>query len=135
LKLVVGHIVGESVPDGVDDLIKHELHNWLHNEIKSTIEEFARRASSARSQNSGMVEIGRRQVVSACRILHVDPPRPGQLPDMRKARTAKRLLARSYHPDANRGDEAMRQLYESVIDAYVVIETYAGMLSKKEKRT
>lgn len=59
-----------------------------------------------------------RSVRKACQLLQIDPPRPGKPIDLKRAETVKKRLVRAYHPDANSGDESMRDRFNEVIEAY-----------------
>ena len=139
MRQVIGNIVADRVPEDVDDLVRADLYNWLNREITSVIEQFSRMAASAQRRNAPDVNINRKNLLAACQILHIDPPRPGAPINIDRAREAKKKLSREYHPDANKGDENMRDLYEAVIQAAIVIEAYAtrygSTSAKREDRS
>jgi hypothetical protein len=139
MRQVIGNIVADRVPENVDDLVRTDLYNWLNREITSVIEQFTGMAASAQRRNAPDVNINRKNLVAACQILHIDPPRPGASINIDRAREAKKKLSREYHPDANKGNENMRDLYEAVIQAAIVIEAYAtrygSTSAKREDRS
>jgi hypothetical protein len=66
----------------------------------------------------------RKEVVVACRLLGVEPPRIGRPIDLIKAQRNKKKLCLLYHPDRNPGDKAKESLFRKVITAFNAIETY-----------
>lgn len=122
---VVANIVDEHVADGDDELVRHEMAAWLGRELRTLAASFALRVEGLRRTRVATAEIGRGKLLMACRTLHMDAPRAGKLPDMKKAKAMKYRLARSYHPDANGGDASMTSLYEAVLGAYEVLAAYS----------
>lgn len=65
---------------------------------------------------------GRRQLLDACEVLGVAPPRAGKPINVVEARRRMHQLARSYHPDLHGGDPRKDELFKRVADAFQVIE-------------
>ncbi len=125
MRQVIGNLVADKVPAGVDEVAREDLYKWLDKEIRTVIDQFSAQAAKLPRRGQPAVEINRKQLVAACRTLHIDPPPPGGKADLARATQAKRSFARAYHPDGHGGDETMRELYEGIIQAYAVVEAYA----------
>jgi hypothetical protein len=116
LSLVEGKAEKLQIPE-VD---QHELINWLEREILSIIHAFDTRVIRF---GKGKVEITRREVLNACRDLHIEPPTPGSPVDIAAAKRNKRRLVQQYHPDSARSDNASA-LYQAAIEAFDTVEQY-----------
>ena len=95
--------------------------------LKVLFDEFAEKIHLAQRAQGALTReesISRREITDACRALHMEPPHAGRTVDMDKAKKQKRTLARLYHPDMNSGNESMKAAYQSVVDAFILIELY-----------
>ena len=116
--------VAEKLPD-CDFIEMDPLWREFEIDLQTAIVSFQNRINYRQKQQEKIVEpIKRRKLREACEILHMDPPTKARPLDLHKAKKQKRLLARTYHPDAHGGDDSMREHYEAVLDAYRVIETW-----------
>ena len=59
-------------------------------------------------------------------------PARGRLPDLTRAKRQMRALVRIYHPDVTGGDAGKEEAYQSVIEAFQLIER-AHETSQQEK--
>lgn len=116
--------VAKKLPDA-DFIEVDPLWREFEIELQAVIDSFKNRLRYRQKyQEDTHRPIQRRKLREACEILHMDPPTKARPLDLNRARKQKRLLARTYHPDAHGGDDSMREHYEAVLDAYRVIETW-----------
>lgn len=72
----------------------------------------------------------RAAIVSACRTLHIDPPKPNAPVDPTAARRARKQLSREYHPDVTGGDVGLIKKFQEVNEAYRLIDDYNQSISE-----
>lgn len=109
---------------GTDPIIAEQIWKDFELGLKVLLDDFGIKVSRARSNNAD-ADVNRKQIVEACRHLHMDPPKPGLPIDLASARAQKKKMAKLYHPDKVGGSEATRPQYEAVIEAFLVAEKYA----------
>lgn len=125
---------------GLDEIVAEKLWREFEAELNALLEEFAKKVYrtnlAERRIHEAETEVNRPLIVKACRILCMDPPRPGAPIDRAHAKKNKAKLVRLYHPDAHGGDESMRPQYEAVLEAWSVVERYVEQHGdeNKEKR-
>lgn len=120
--------------DYLDPSSSELLVRDFETDLKVLVEQFRSSIRNVQRRNEKTVvavatAVSKKRLSEACATLHMDPPtHNGQQVDMDKARKQKKALARSYHPDANGGDETLREKYLEVIEAYQTIEAYSKQL-------
>lgn len=112
--------------EGLGPIAREDLQQRLRQGLHVLAAEVEKRARRL-EENQGLDQTSpsRRDVAAACRILGMDPPRRGRLPDLRRAARQKKALSRMYHPDVG-GEGANRASFEAVITAYETIEAYVA---------
>lgn len=122
--------------EGIDPIVSQKLYMDFERDLKILLDEYGQKISrSARKEKDDLevsVTLNRSEIISACRTLCIEPPRPGRPIELAKANQQKKKLARQYHPDRMGGSEVTRHLYEEVIKAYEVAEQYSEMYGKVE---
>lgn len=114
----------------VSDLITREkIIAEFEAELKTLFLTVQTRVKRATKVGITPITQSRFDVVAACRTLGMDPPSVGGLVDITKAKSAKRKLALAYHPDTV-GNDKTRELYENVLEAFSLIETYNEGLTR-----
>ncbi len=113
----------------VSDYDRDDLIGQLEREIQTAIRAFSVRLARLGSTDAPK-GITRRQVLDACRTLRIDPPKPEAQVDLAAARRNKKQLARAYHPDTSKADNA-RVFYQQVIEAFDVLEQYHKQVVQK----
>lgn len=107
------------------------LGSEMCREIEALVSTYVKKVRTLRERTPVSIA----ELAKACAVLNHDEP--GDAPDLdtwlRQASKRKKLLAKSYHPDAHGGDEATRGDYEAVIDAYIICERYVR--ERKTKRS
>lgn len=109
----------ESNPDA-DPIVVERLVSEFARDLKVLTDEHQGKIKRAIGSNHG-AEIKRARMISACRTLSIDPPKPGKRVDLGLANKRKKMLARAYHPDSGTG---ATDQYQAVLDAYAVLEQY-----------
>lgn len=117
----------------MDPSTREILKREFETDIKVLVEQF--QASIRRVQlrekdhtKVATIAVTRNKVDDACMVLHMDPPewKGGQVVvDMGKARSQKKLLARSYHSDLKGSDPVLHDKFLAVIEAFQILETYS----------
>lgn len=122
--LVVEHVESRASQLAPSD--RRQLAGDLVQEIDVVIRLFGCRIQKMRER--AVVLVGKSELMSACESLSIDPPEPQtDLRDWIKVAAKKqRQLARMYHPDANGGDDSMRDQYQQVVEALVTCESYVN---------
>lgn len=120
---IVAHVSARA--SGVDPIKLTEITKEFSADVQTLIKEWQQRISRLAVRTAEAVEAApeRKNILSACRILGVDPPRPGKNIDdifLAKAKQKKKLLVRQYHPDTQ--GEATRAAFEAVMEAFEVIK-------------
>lgn len=112
-----------EVPEHERDLLVDKLLT----DLKVVIDRHQHIWYAAAAEQRDAKKVSRQRFLDALRALHLDPPKRLQpLKEvLEKARKQQRTLARQYHPDRHGGSERTRPQYESVINAYSVVEQYA----------
>lgn len=138
-KLIFGQIRGMVAAycaarmEGLDPIVSERIMQSVSKDLNAVLVEFAGRVYRAAQQEKQeiklMVEIGRREIIEACRVLRMDPPRAGTPVNMSLAKRQKRILARLFHPDANDGSNSFTEQYDEVVKAYEMIESYNQKIS------
>jgi hypothetical protein len=94
-------------------------------ELKVVLGHFSDKISRLRSAHAANTRAASRgEVLQACRVLHIDPPKSGKAADdewRKKEKKSFRNLASVYHPDRS-GTEDTRELYEQVVAAHRILE-------------
>jgi hypothetical protein len=113
-------------------------------ELKTDLKDFTDRVRTAqvkakrnkdnREEADAIIDrISRRRFVEACKRLLVPIPGIGKPIDLDFARKQKRKLSRAYHPDLNRETEQTRIEFEAIIEAYRIVEQYAGQVTTRKE--
>lgn len=69
-------------------------------------------------------------ILAACSILNIDPPKTALLPvNLDEAYTARGRLARLYHPDLHPGDSSFIERYQEILKAYETLKTHNESLT------
>lgn len=112
----IASLLGSDVPE----IAREELREDFARDLDSLLEGVRAKAGRLRRENGK--PISRARLRGALRKLHLDPPKRGQLPDLKAARRQQRILARQYHPDHSAGDTTAQ--YQAVIEAYDIVDQY-----------
>jgi hypothetical protein len=99
--------------DGIVRDFKAEM-NTAYNSFRSRIQNFLSR---------GKKKMSFTDVLNACEVLDIDPPGPGEMPDMDLAKKKFRILVQQYHPDAG-GNEKTKDSYQRVVDAHNCLKEF-----------
>lgn len=97
------------------------LKKDLEGEVKTLIGSFRSRLQNFVSR--GKRRISFKEVLEACTALMLEPPIPGELPDMDEATKMFRRLAKAYHPDTGGGEHTKEQ-YQAVVKASALLKDY-----------
>jgi macrodomain Ter protein organizer (MatP/YcbG family) len=134
LRRSIAELVRDKLPDGLGLDLEAQIWKEVESDVKIVLDELQGKIQrlSAKKKNEQQITktASRRQLVAACRVLAMDPPRPGRPVDLSKAKRQKRLLAKEYHPDARDGDDSMIPQYDAVIEAYQTVEWYADQFNQ-----
>jgi curved DNA-binding protein CbpA len=122
LRKQIANHVRKNLPQGdVTDM--ETLWLQLETDIKVAIEDFQNKLRYTKKRTeAAQSSVSRREFREAFETLLLEPPRKNKPIDIDKVRGNKRKLARQYHPDMNAGDDDMRDAYEAVIEAALLIE-------------
>lgn len=133
-KFIAGYVAPKLV--GAPPIVGEQLYKDFERDLKVLLEAFQHKAYRVIKQErtGGLTEVHRRQVIESCRTLSIEPPKPGYPVDLERARKMQRKLAGLYHPDQHKGDESMRGLYQSVMEAFGALEQYNESLNNMEAR-
>lgn len=95
-------------------------------DLKTLIDEWRSKLNNVhrRAGQDILAEPERKDLLKACRVLSMEPPKPGEPIDMVTAKKNKKKLARVYHPDKV-GNDSTTDKYQEVIEAYNVLEQIA----------
>jgi hypothetical protein len=118
------------LPDHSDEQIDADLR-ILETDLKVVFEQFTDRVRNKLRDTPLTVVVARRQLTESCRVLLLDPPRDMQKPPpafFEKAKRQFKVLAREYHPDTSTGGEATRPQFESVMNAWNVLQQFQRQL-------
>ena len=109
-------------------------------DLKVLLESFSVRLSKAsKEERLGVVEdISRKRVMEACRVLTMDPPKPGKPVDLKVAFKLRGRLGQHYHADKHQNaspevQRSMADMYQSVMEAYPVLEQYNNSLTNGQE--
>lgn len=121
--------ITEKLGSTVDVLTQERLTAGFLVDLKSLIDEWRDRVNNAqkRANQEILTSTDRRDVIKACRVLNMDPPKPGEKIDMAEAKKKKKTLVRVYHPDKV-GNDSTAEEYQKVIEAYNTLD----MISERE---
>lgn len=126
-KTFTERILGHYTPmlSGVDpDTAKRVLQS-LAEEIAALQTLIARRCAAVRLEAPN-----RHQLLRACELLNVAPPRAGRPIDLIMARKQMHTLARCYHPDGRVDSPRKDDLYRGVMEAFEMVERASQELNK-----
>lgn len=132
----IGKIVRQVVArktEGLDPLDVEEIEAWASDQVRRLINHLNVKIWKKR-QKGKPIEVNRLQYVAACEVLGIAESAVGQPVDVEGAKTAKKVLLRTLHPDANGGDASKVERYQQVVVAFDAIESYVKLLSKKPRR-
>lgn len=120
---------------GVEDsgALIAQLVNQFDAELRSMCTVFQTKVNYTKKTRSPKTE--RSHLVAACHVLAMDPPKLGQRIDMARAKRQKNRFVRMYHPDVNQGSEQKRDQYESVIQAWRILEEYEAGFNGQQSQT
>lgn len=116
----------DALLDECSDFARQLIKTDFLLEVDTALRRLQKRAREGRQRNVSAAT-ARKELVAACEVLNVDPPKRGRkfgATAYNSARQAYRAFARSYHPDQRGGHESMRPQYEAVVDAWSTIENY-----------
>lgn len=130
MRMLLQTFIARRLEDA-DPLIASSMVGEFERELKVLVTSWTSKLQRAqqRAASSTVLLVTQNKVTRACAVLGIDPPKKGQLVDMVMAQRKKRLLAKTYHPDA--AGDGMRAQYEAVLEAYSVLEDYQEMLQQK----
>lgn len=122
--------VENTVPD-IDPVAAATLIKEFRTELKVLADQFQMKLKRAAEISAYRLPtrssaVTFNEVVRACELLHMDPPRErgGQV-DMVRAARQKRTLARNYHPDTAGDNEVLAEKYLIIMEAYQTLEVYS----------
>ena len=134
LRKAIATLVQGKIPADIDPDTESHVWREVEFDVKVILDELQgkiQRLSAKKKADQKITKTAsRRQLVAACHVLAMDPPRPGKPVDLAKAKRQKRLLAKEYHPDARNGDDSLVAQYDAVMDAYRTIEWYADQFNQ-----
>jgi len=113
---------------GCDPMDVDKLLRRFEVDLNLLITDFQDKISDVPKRGIEILSVSRQALIAACRTLGMDPPRPNKPVDMKLASLQKKRYARVYHPDVHGGSEATRGQFESVMQAYKVLEQYNDFL-------
>lgn len=125
--------IRETLGTTIDTLVSgfgEPQRGRLRREFKLEVDLLLRSINSRlrKERNSPGEKSRYRDIVEACTVLHVKPPKRGCAIDQKiraEAQRNFRRLARHYHPDMRGGDESYRHLLDCVTRAWDVINNMA----------
>lgn len=114
---------------GAEPAFIDEVWRGFERDLNMLIETIGHRLSrlAAEVRKGQQRDIGRAQVIAACRELGMDPPPPGKPVNMKLARLQRGRQGAKYHPDAENpaGAEASRLKFDLIMNAYITLDKYA----------
>ncbi len=130
LRILIGQHVDQrlngSDPETADRIKKNfEIDMRI---VLSDVQQKINRAVKHKVDLAELKKIGRSEIVQACFVLGIDPPRQLHQVDIDVARRKRGLLAREYHPDKHEGSEAMRDKYHEIMESFDVLQRYNDQL-------
>lgn len=133
LRESVATLIRDKLPENLEPDIESALWKEIELDIKIVLKDLqfkiTRLHNKKKNNQQTAKTASRRQLVAACRVLAMDPPRTSKPVDLSKAKRQMRLLAKQYHPDARDGDDSLVAQYDAVIDAYRTIQWYADQFN------
>jgi len=136
LRSMCSEYARSRLPDHSDEQIDADLR-ILETDLKVVFEQFGDRVRNKLRDTPLTVVVARRQLTEACRVLLLDPPRDMQKPPpvfFEKAKRQFKVLAREYHPDTSTGGEATRPQFESVMNAWNVLQQFQHQLQASNSK-
>ena len=130
LRSMCSEYARSRLPDHSDEQVDADLR-ILEADLKVVFEQFTDRVRNKLRDTPLTVVVARRQLTEACRVLLLDPPKDRQKPPpafFEKAKRQFKVLAREYHPDTSTGGEATRPQFESVMNAWNVLQQFQHQL-------
>jgi len=126
LRADLAAFVGERL-QGAEPAAIEEVWRSFERDLNMLVETVGHRLTrlAAEVRKGQQRDVGRAQVIAACRVLCMDPPSPGKPVNMKTARAQRGKLGALYHPDSNPAGDDARPKYEAVMQSYVVLEKYA----------
>lgn len=103
----------QTIDDGQRDRVVRAIESTFA-VFQSTIAQTLRSAASAAPN--------RAEILQACELLGVRPPRVDRPLDLKTARRNMHALARDYHPDINLDSPRKAELYRQVVVAFAILE-------------
>lgn len=114
--------------DGISDSDKERIYRDFKIDMKIAFDSAQHRIRKARTFSSAELEIRKltkREVIDACHILGMDPPKTALVSvNLDEARKLRGKLASNYHPDKHPDDPALRTKYLEIIQAYDLLRTH-----------
>ena len=110
---------------GEHEVIRKRYEDDAMGQIKQVFTDLQERLRRASSRT-----LVRRQIVEACHVLGMDPPKPGESVDLKRAWRQRRTLLRDLHPDARGGDESKTEAFNQVTNAYRDLEAYNDQIER-----
>ena len=127
--IVVDHLLG-----GLAEPQRTQLRREFKLEVDLLMQTLSNRLYA--EKNSPSEKRHHRDVVCACEVLNVQPPRRGYAIDPKtraEARRNYRKLALHYHPDLRGGDESYRHLLDQVVQAWDIVNNASVNELRKEE--
>jgi len=123
----VRELVKESLAErlqGVDEIVIQAQMERFEIDLKLLLEEFEDRVHEKRRNHVKVVQhFKRRDLIAACEVLHLVPPRVVDAEFEKIAKRNFKELARQYHTDVS-GTSSTQPAFDAVMKAWKVIQTF-----------
>lgn len=133
VRMVLDNVSGD-LTKGLDQDVATKLLEEFDVEIRRVVTWLKKRAylSSKSLSEKSLIARPRKDIVSWCHALHIDPPRVGKPVDHELLRRQFRALSLAYHPDRNPGKPEMEEKQRAVNSAYDGLIAYNELTKETE---
>ncbi len=119
-RMVTSYLPEEVAPPPVREQLRAEAEREIYNALNTVRTRFTTFAQ----QGMNLMK-PRKEVLAACKVLQVEPPKLGKPVDLDKANRNKRSQMKTYHPDISPNT---RDEFEAAARAYDVLANYNAAL-------